>query len=657
MNRPVVLNKGFDKIYDMAESIENKEHTLRNVFEVPFKFSKNKEAFIYETNDGKTVILKYADYRSLCLKCASYVQNELKDVKKGSFVGLKISNSINWPTYFWGVLIAGYKPVVINSILNEEDTNYLLEESDAKAIISDTEVTYKVRSVNVLNAILEKEIESLDDFENEIAFCTSGTTSDSRIFVYTGENVNHQIMSAIDMPTESRTIMYTKRYGRIRLLIIIPFAHIFGFIANFLWYTFFGMCLVLPKTISSEEIVKCCKKYHVSHIYSVPLFFESVSKSFKIAYSKLDDKTKETVKKFMDYNNGKISKREAGVASWKIVKNKIQDLVLGHDIKHCIAGGSYLEPDTLETMNGLGYPLYNGYGMTEIGVTSVELSMDPKVRNKGSIGHSLMNVSYKIKEDHELCVKSPQIHSFCLLKGKKVPTKLDEEGYFHTGDVARLDQDDKCYIKGRLKDVIITSNGENIYPEEIEKRFTAVEQINHALLISIKCKNKEVLELVIDLKQGLSTEEMKVAKGKMTEIINQLPPTFRPQRILLSMEAFPINSSMKVKRYQVVNMLEAHPEKFTDLSGGFNLEINEEEIKKLKPIIKRVTELFREAIGDPNIKIANTDHFILDLGGDSFSYMTVVSNVEEEFSIVIPNEELGKLNTPIEFALFISKNK
>ena len=82
-----------------------------------------------------------------------------------------------------------------------------------------------------------------------------------------------------------------------------------------------------------------------------------------------------------------------------------------------------------------------------------------------------------------------------------------------------------------------------------------------------------------------------------------------------------------------------------------------QEIKRLKPIIKRVISIFREAIGDPSIKIANTDNFILDLGGDSFSYMTVVSNIEEEFGIVIPNEELGKLNTPIEFALYIDKNK
>ena len=655
MERPVVLIKGLDKIYDMAEVLYDSKHTLRDIFEVPFKYSKKKEAFIYEDEEGKSVIVKYSDYKSLCLKYANAIKEALKDVKKGEFVGLKLSNSILWPVNFWGALIAGYKPVIINSILNKEDTERLLTEAGAKAILTENDEKYEVLSVNVKNFEVKEEIKSLDDFENEVAFCTSGTTSDSRIFVYTGENITAQVLSALDMPTESKTIMYT-REGKIRLLIMIPFAHIFGFIANFLWYTFFGMCLVLPKTIAADELIRVVKKYKVSHIYSVPLFFESVTKSFKNSVQKLDPEKKELITKFMDYNNGKISKREAGKASWKITKKIIQNMVVGNSVVHCIAGGSYLEPDTLETLNGLGYPLYNGYGMTEIGVTSVELSMDPKERNKGSIGHSLNTISYRIKENHELCVKAPQIHSFCLIKGKKVPAKLDEEGYFHTGDVARLDQDAKCYIKGRLKDVIITSNGENIYPEEIEKKFASVANMNHVLLVEGKSNGKQILELIIELKEGLDNEMMKKTKDEMNKVIESLPPTFRPQRVLLSSIPFPINSSMKVKRYQVVEMLKKDSKQFSDLSGSFKLEINEEELKKLRPIIKRVIEFYREALAQDDIKIEQHDHFILDLGGDSFSYMTVVSLVEEEYNLVIPSEELGKLNTPIEFALYISKN-
>lgn len=655
MERPVVLNKHMDYIYDMGEKLYASSRTLKDVFEVPFIFSKKNEAFIYEDKDGKTVIIKYADYKSMCLQYAYAIKEALKDVKKGEFVGLKLSNSILWPLSFWGTLIAGYKPVIINSILNVEDSNRLLKESGAKTIIAENAEKYSLPSVNVTELTIDKKLESLDDFENEVAFCTSGTTSDSRIFVYTGENLSAQILSAMDMPTENRTIMYDRRYGHIRLLIMIPFAHIFGFVANFLWYTFFGCTLVLPKSISAEELLRVTKQYDVTHIYAVPLFFESIVKGFKNKTIKLEPERKEQLKKFLDYNNGLITKKEAGKVATKFARKKIQDLVLGHKVIHCIAGGSYLEPDTLETMNGLGYSLYNGYGMTEIGVTSVELSMDPKERNKGSIGHALKTISYKIKDNHELCVKAPQIHSFCLVGGKKVPTKLDEEGYFHTGDVAKMDQDGMCYIKGRLKDVIITSNGENIYPEEIEKKFASVSNMAHALLIMGKISGKEILELIIELRDGMDQESMKKTRDEMNAVINELPPTFRPQKILLSKAAFPINSSMKVKRYQVIEMLNKNPNNFSDLSGSFKLEINEEELKKLKPIIKKVIELFREALGEDEVKIDQHDHFILDLGGDSFSYMTLISNIEEDYGIVIPSEELGKLNTPIEFALYISK--
>ena len=78
----------------------------------------------------------------------------------------------------------------------------------------------------------------------------------------------------------------------------------------------------------------------------------------------------------MDFNNDKITKSESGFASNKIVKSKVQKNILGKEIRFLIAGGSVLSRDTLETLNGVGYNLYNGYGMTEIGVTSVELSKD-----------------------------------------------------------------------------------------------------------------------------------------------------------------------------------------------------------------------------------------------------------------------------------------
>ena len=110
-----------------------------------------------------------------------------------------------------------------------------------------------------------------------------------------------------------------------------------------------------------------------------------------------EDKQK-LLEKMMAYNLGEMSAEEAGFASKKIVADKIKSMILGKHVRYCISGGGYLSNETSRAINGLGYPLYNGYGMTEVGVTSVELSPDVKQRLLGYIGKPLNGVEYKVNE-------------------------------------------------------------------------------------------------------------------------------------------------------------------------------------------------------------------------------------------------------------------
>ena len=358
----------------------------------------------------------------------------------------------------------------------------------------------------------------------------------------------------------------------------------------------------------------------------------------------------------MDFNNDKITKSEAGFASNKIVKSKVQKNILGKEIRFLIAGGSVLSRDTLETLNGVGYNLYNGYGMTEIGVTSVELSKDVNQRNRGAVGKALYGVTYKLI-DNELCVKAPQIHSYHFVNGEKLPTILDDEGYYHTGDVAEIDGNGYVFIKGKKKDVIITSNGENIYPEELEKYFNNIDRISNAVLVGDKSSGKEELALVIELSSHLEKEEYKELENDIRKVTDSLPPSMRPTICYLSLGPLPINASLKVKRYVIVDELVNHKEKYVKLSKGDNIDLKGISLEEINPIIDKVIEVFADVSGASKDQIGQSAHFIVDLGGDSFTYMSLVSEIEEKFDIGIPSEELGKLNTPIEFALYLYHNK
>ena len=636
-----------DYFYDLADKLLKTNRTLKDIFFVSTVENKkygNKDAFIYEEN-GKTKTLKYKNYYKEVLKYAASLDKELKDVKKNSFVALKIANSIQWPLLFWGLLASGYKPLLINSILDIEAINKLLIEAGAKAILSNEDNSYIVKNINVKK--IDIRIENfVTNWANEVAVCTSGTTSDSRVFVYDGETLTQQIYSAYCMPYTTSDIMYI---GNIKLIAIIPFAHIFGFVALFLWYTFFKMSIVIPNSLAPSDLLNAIKKYKCTHIYAVPLFWNTVAKKFNEQLEKESEKKKQLVHRFMDYNNDVITISEAGIAKSKFVKKTIQKKILGPQIVYCIAGGSAISLDTLKTINGLGYHLYNGYGMTEIGITSVELSPDVMQRNKGSVGKALTNVEYKLK-NNELLVKSPYLHSYRLINGKKANAEIDEEGFFHTGDIASIDEKGNVYIKGKCKDVIITANGENIYPEEIETKFNLLDGIDSLAIIS--SDNKLILIIYLS-----SLEKNKFLAKEIMDINDSLPLAFKINEFYIAKSELPMNASLKIKRFLLEEEFENNKEKFIPLSRNNDISLNDFDSKKIKEVSDKLLDIFSLELSINNEKIGLNDHIILDLNGDSFSYMSIIADIENEFDIKIESEKIGRLNTINEFASYILKNK
>ena len=564
-----------------------------------------------------------------------------------------MNNSPKWAYTFWGLLIAGFNPVMVNPITLKSDVNRLIKESGAKVVLSDSDEELDVEVVNVNSLELSEELNP-EKFADKIAFCTSGTTGKSRIYVFNGNNMSYQMYAAYCMPDTSDTIIFQK--PDVRLITIVPFSHIFGFTAVLYWFSFFGRTFVFNKTINPEEIARMCKQYQVTHIFTVPLFWDRVAKLIKTTISKESEKRQKLIEKTIAFNNAEISKTEAGFASSKLVRKTLQKKILGDKVIYCIAGGSALSKDTLRTINGVGYPLYNGYGMTEIGVTSVELSPSVKQRNKASIGKPLTNVEYKLK-DGELLVKSPQIHCETLVNGKLEKAILDEEGYFHTGDIAEMDENGYYYIKGKSKEIIIGPNGENIYPDEIEIKFNDLENVDDLAIFGQPTKDGEKLTMALYVSHKLSKEEIEKIEQQIAEANEKLPSSMQVQEFYLSTTPLPTNPSMKVMRYQLVEDLKNRPETFVKLANADLVSFEGFDEKDIKDISDHVLSIVSDVLNIDPKTIAPSSHIILDLGGDSFTYMSIIASVESEFEIKISTDLIGRLNTINEFTLFILKNK
>ena len=624
-----------------------------------FVIEKNRKNIYceYFNLNNKIKHYKYQKFDQNVKRYASYLKNRIK-AEQNSRVILKMANSPSWGEVFWAILMSGYVPILIDAKLPRENAENLAKQGKAVAIISDDNHEYsvdKIRTDNILQSDSNGEV--ISKWANEVIFSSSGTTGDAKLMVFNGENFVNQICCALDMGEETTDIIYSKKCGKLKILAMIPFHHIFGFVAVFLWYTAFGKILVFPKSNTPSDLLQICQKVGITHVYSVPLFWDSLALSATRKFALQSAEKQALLNKMIKFNLKEIDAKEAGFAANPLVNDKVKKNILGKKVKYCISGGGYISNETMRTINGLGYPLYNGYGMTEIGVTSVELSKDVKVRLHGRIGHPLHNVEYKINDESELLVKSPTIHIREIIAGVEKDTVLDN-GFFHTGDIVTKEENGYL-IKGRMKDVIINANGENIFPDELEIYFKGLPFVNQLSVLGVVSKDKALHEdvvLVLEIDDKASEEALKDIEKTVKE--TKLPHDTKIDEIYLAKNRLPLANNMKVKRFAIKKEIENGSGKYVLInakkSGTKTRKFSEEAIKTILP---QVRNLFSQVLVLPTFKIDDEDHWINDLGGDSMNYVELVQEIDRVFDIEVPEEQYGKLTCVNDFVEEIARLK
>ncbi len=655
----------FNKVNEylaQAKQLLETKMTMEDIYNSIMSRNKNYVASEFFNEKGK---LKHYKYKQVALNVEMYafgISKKLKDQPKGSVVVLKHANSPVWPELFWAILMSGFRVLLVDARASKEGTENLVRQAKAVAVVTDDMFIYENVKKIVPEDLTEYKGEryTSQGWGDEVFFCSSGTTGDVKMMVFNGKNLCSQICCSLDMPKESKDIMYPRSMGKIKNLAMVPLHHIFGFVAVFLWFSFYGSTLVYPASLAPSDLQAICQKAKVTHVFSVPLFWDSLAQQVTRKFALLDEDKQQLLHKMIAYNLGEISKEEAGLGANSIARKKVQGMLLGSHVRFAISGGGFLSQETLKTINGLGYNLYDGFGMTEIGVTSVELSPDVKVRLLGRIGKPLHSVEYKIK-DNQLFVKSPTIHVREIIGGKEAPTQFDEEGFFPTGDIAEVDNENGYTLKGRQKDVIINADGENIFPDELEIFFKDLPHINHLCILGVSkkgAKNQEDVVLVLETDNQITQEEIKGLEAQIKEIEPKLPHKTKIAMTYLSKGKLPLANNMKVKRFVIRKAIE-------DDTGDYIPLNQEHKVKKfegfdketIEQILNPVREIFSKVLLLPTFKIEDDAHWINDLGGDSMSYVELIKELQDHFNIAFKEETLGVMATVNDFTFEIAKLK
>lgn len=645
---------------ECLEMIERLREDLsyRNIFAIMCA-QGNRVAAEYLDAKGTVHKRTYAEYGTMVRRAAFSLQKRLPEMQ-GRYVGIKLENTAFWPVALWGTLMAGMKPLLLDVRGKEDTTVYLLEQADAAAIITEQEFSdprFKVLGKDQIMA--EEPPQGWEEaWADEIALCTSGTTQSARVYVYDGKAMSNQIASAQYFLKENGDIMYDELDGELKNLAFLPFHHIFGFVAVYLWFSFFGKTIVYLKDKNPQTIMEACRIHGVTHIFCVPLFWNNVAQGLMRKVKLEGEKKLQMFEKMCEtsLNIQSVFKEQGRKFVSSTMFRGIQQKMLGNKVRFLISGGGHVLPETLRLLNAVGYPLYNGFGMTETGITSVELSYSVKDRMSGSVGKPFETVEYKIvpkdedAEIGELLISGESIHSGKMENGTFIKNKNEKGNWFSTGDIARI-EDGRLFIEGRLKEVIINESGENIYPDELEDAFVHLNGVSQLCIFGAQLGGKyEQTAMVVELESGnIATlaEEINNRNAK-------LPMYKKVQRVYIAGEPLPVANGIKVQRQKLKTMLEQ--EKFSarelDLKTGDYVEhAAAEEIKQaetpqqksdeLEKIKQTVRQIFAEVLILEEEEIGDTDHFVFDLGGDSLSVIGVMAQLEEKYNLFIPDEEFS----------------
>ena len=432
-------------------------------------------------------------------------------IQPGDKVSILAHTRPEWTHACFGILTAGGTLVTIYQTNSPEECQYVLEHSDSVAIfVEDAEQLAKVREVEDRCPELEHVIvmdpsgadlgdaltlEGLresgrgrDDSEWEARYqavepddiClyiyTSGTTGPPKGCLLSHANYRAITDAVVD---QSPLVEGDSSY------LFLPLAHAFAILIQFATFDL-GAALAYwsrdPKMIIAD-----IAQVKPTFFPSVPRMFEKI---YTLATSSTEDK--EGLKKAVQVGVKVRMMREAGEevppelqqgfdqAEEKLFKN-VRGL-FGGNMRECVTGAAPIAGEILEFFYACGVPVMEGYGMTETSTSATVNRPEGNDFRFGSVGRPQKDVEVKIGDDGEVLIKGPNIFQG-YYKNEDATKETLENGWLHTGDLGRLDEDGFLYITGRKKDIIITAGGKNITPANLENGLKQNRWISQAVVI------------------------------------------------------------------------------------------------------------------------------------------------------------------------------
>ena len=540
---------------------EKRFYNFREIICNGAKEFANNTAYVVKKGEGDYINVNYADLKKYYYSFCTYL------IEKG-MLGQKIAvigaNSFQWALSYLCAATVGVV-VPIDKELQPEDVNAFLESADCKMVCTDSarietlkgyaneQMLYTdfadvldIASTHSADEAAVNNIEIGKD-ETRIIIFTSGTTGNSKGVCLSQFNICSNIYSTVQM---------VKVNDFDSTLSILPLHHTYECTLNNILFLSRGASITYCEGLT--KVAKNITEYQPSILVVVPALLKVLNKRIKAAIIK--DCPSIYRKHFENLPLSKALKKCPFFIRMVICKKVKKSL--GGKIRLFIVGAADLDVSLVEDFDALGIRTLQGYGLTEC--APLLAGNNDFHLNKASTGPAIPDVEIKIDDPNDEGVGEILARGDNIMLGyyndPESTAAVFRDGWFCTGDLGCLDKDGDLYIKGRIKNVIVTENGKNIYPEELETRLSEYPEIGEALVYASEengetCVKAKIFPNLEYLKEKLgdkkpSEDEIRKAVQNAIKSVNSKIPNYKHIKIVeILTTALEKTTTQKIKRF------------------------------------------------------------------------------------------------------------
>jgi len=599
----------------------------------------------------------------------------------GSRLAILADNHPRWVAAYLGIIASGCTAVPLDTALHDDQVVKLLKDSGASAVFVDVKhvavtrravselnvglvltdpdrMTYQVRQDHFLANLPEifkagpgsfTPVPAKTDDLASLLY-TSGTTADPKGVMLTHGNILGEVDAVFNWvdigPNDA-------------LLGVLPLFHVLALMANMLLPLVKGSRVLYLETLNTTELMKALQERNITAFAVVPQFFYLIHERIFQEIKKRGAVTQQIFGAMVVLNR---TLRKVGINAGKILFGKIHH-TMGPKMRYFATGGSRFDPQIARDFYDLGIDVMQALGLTETAAAIYVNSPGDIVI--GSCGKAMKGVEGKIvdpqpQEDGGPAVGELAVRGPLVMKGywnrPDATAAVMKDGWFLTGDLGYFDAKGNLFLTGRKKEVIVLSNGKNVYPEEIEAHYLKSPYIKEMAVMGLEGKpgeERDRLHAVVvpnfdELKKRKIVNAKEVIRFDIEGLSAAIATTKRINSYEIWQEDLPRTTTRKIKRFEVQKKVKANQAKKLSDDSELPAEkpLSAEDSAWLdQPDVQRGLKIIRESSQSAPASLRPTHNLELDLGLDSMQRVELLSRLEEELGGNLEESRLAEIYT------------